>query len=270
MRPGAHLSPSKLMDAAGYAAGIPFAIAAAARGGKAVHPHGAVHEATIAVHGADDAPPAATLFTEPKQHRALVRFSRSLGLPRPLPDLLGMSIRLPDVHGPGRHQDFMLVTSADAPILHHGFLPAADVWERPYTSALPYRAGDDLFIVGAVPHPDGPRPDGEHELDRLAKAAATGEQRFDLSVASPMGRFRAVGEILVGARLPDELDAIQMNPWNSGGGLQPAGFLNRLRDYAYPLSQAGWRRRQAAAPAASRSSTATSSSGSGAGSLTRI
>ena len=254
------------MDAVGYAAGAPFALAAALRGGKAVHPHGAVHAATIAITGSADAPRAASLFTEAKEHRALVRFSRSLGLPRPLPDLLGMSIRLPDVHGPGRHQDFMLVTSADLPIVHHGFLPAADVWQRPYSSSLPYRAGDDLFIVGALPDPHGPRPDGEHELDRLAKAAATGELRFDLAIASPMGRFRPVGEIRIGARLPHELDAIQMNPFNCGGGLRPAGFLNRLRDYAYPLSQAGWRaRRSYPRPPSdiSDSSTATSSPGSG-------
>ncbi len=64
-------------------------------------------------------------------------------------------------------------------------------------------------------------------------------------------------------RAAAELDAIQMNPFNTGGGLEPAGFLNRLRDYAYPLSQAGWRKRQAGAPLTSRSSTATSSAGSG-------
>ena len=263
MRPGAHLHATRLMDAVGYAAGAPFALVAALRGGKAGHPHGAVHAATIEITGSAAAPPAATLLREPAEHRALVRFSRSLGLPRPLPDLIGMSIRLPDVHGPGRHQDFMLVTSADLPVVHHGFLPAADVWQRPYTSSLPYRAGDDLFIVGALPDPDGPRPEGEHELDRLAKAAATGDLRFSLAVAAPMGRFRPVGEIRIGSRLPAELDAIQMNPFNTGGGLQPAGFLNRLRDYAYPLSQAGWRRRQAGTPAASRSSTSTSSAGSG-------
>lgn len=263
MKPGAHLNPTKLMDAVGYAAGAPFALAAAIRGGKAVHPHGAVHAATVYVSGNNEAPRGATLLREQREHHALVRFSRSLGLPRPLPDLLGMSIRLPDVHGPGRHQDFMLVTSADAPIVHHAFLPATDVWDRPYSSSLPYRAGGDLFLVGAVPHEDGPRPDGKDELDRLAKAAATGELRFDLAIASPMGRFRPVGEIRVGERLPDELDAIRMNPFNTGGGIAPAGLINRLRDYAYPLSQAGWRRRQAGAPATSRSSVATSSSGSG-------
>jgi hypothetical protein len=30
---------------------------------------------------------------------------------------------------------------------------------------------------------------------------------------------------------------------NCGGGLEPVGVLNRLRDFAYPLSQAAWARR---------------------------
>lgn len=29
-----------------------------------------------------------------------------------------------------------------------------------------------------------------------------------------------------------------------GGGIAPAGVLNRLRDYAYPLSQTAWSRRR--------------------------
>jgi hypothetical protein len=34
--------------------------------------------------------------------RPLLRFSRGAGLPEPLPDVLGVAIRLPDAHGPGR------------------------------------------------------------------------------------------------------------------------------------------------------------------------
>jgi hypothetical protein len=46
------------------------------------------------------------------------------------------------------------VTSADYPLLHHIFLLARDVQQRPYTSSLPYRAKDDLFLVGAAPDRD--------------------------------------------------------------------------------------------------------------------
>jgi hypothetical protein len=41
--------------------------------------------------------------------------------------------------------------------------------------------------------------------------------------------------------LPSELDALRFNPWNTGGGLQPAGWLNGARDRAYKLSQGAWR-----------------------------
>jgi hypothetical protein len=225
------------MDVAGWAAGLPFGVASALRGTKIFHPAGVVHEATVTIAG--DGP--AGFLGERGEHRAIVRFSRAIGLPQQLPDILGMAIRLPDVHGPGRHQDLLLVTSSDAPVLHHALVPAGGFRERPYSTVLPYKAGGERFLIGARP---------------------AGEDRFELAVAPLLGRFRAIGEVRVGARLPDELDAIEMNPFNCGGGLEPAGFLNRLRDYAYPLSQAGRRLRQAVPPA-SPSRVATSGPGSG-------
>src|SRR5918994_6493440 len=228
------------VDLCGLSSGLALAAASALRRGKAVHPRGAVYGARLEVRGGPPAPAASLLLSEAAEHDAIVRFSRSLGLPRPLPDLLGMSVRVLDAYGVGRHQDFLLVTSVDLPVLHHAFLPAGDVQDRPYSSSLPYRAGDDLLIVGALPDPSSPRPDGEDELDRLARAVATGRLRFGLAVASLEGRFRRVGTLHVDAPLPASVDALRFNPFNTGGGLELAGVLNRLRDYAYPLSQAAW------------------------------
>ena len=212
------------------------------RRGKAVHPHGVVYSARLRVTGSERAPRESSLLSDAREHRALVRFSRSLGLPRPLPDLLGMSIRVLDAYGEGHHQDFLLVTSADLPVVRHLFLPASDVQQRAYTSALSYRAGRELFLVGALPDPDSPKPGGRDELDRLRAAAATGRLRFSLAVASGGNGFHPVAQLLIGAPLPESLDALRFSPWNSGGGIEPAGFLNRLRDYAYPLSQRAWGR----------------------------
>jgi hypothetical protein len=239
--------PARLaVDTAGYSLGLVLAGLAAARGGKAVHPHGAVYEAQLVVPSQRGALGQTELFGTPASRRALVRFSRSLGLPRPLPDLLGMSLRVPDAYGAGRDQDFLMVTSADAPVVHHLFLPAGDVQQRPYSSSLPYRAGDETFVVGALPRPESPRVEGGDELERLAAAAATGALLFDLAVATVWGRFRPVAELRVGDPLPPASDALRFNPWNSGGGLEPTGLLNRLRDYAYPLSQRAWARRRRA------------------------
>src|SRR3712207_9429540 len=99
----------------GTSVGGVLAAVAAVRRGKAVHPDGVVHAGRLVIERSPAAPRGSTLLSEPGEHAALVRFSRSLGVPRPIPDLLGVSIRLPDVYGQGRHQDFMLVTSADLP-----------------------------------------------------------------------------------------------------------------------------------------------------------
>jgi hypothetical protein len=209
-----------LSEATSLAAGTAMAALAAVRRGKAVHPHGVVHRATLTVPGLPEAPQGAQLFARAGEHEALVRFSRSIGLPRPLPDLLGLSLRVVDAYGAGAHQDFLLVTSIDAPILHHVFVPAGSVDRRPYSSSLPYAAGGEEFLVGALPT-DSP-------------------ERFHLAVAAPEGRFRPVAEIRLGARLPGTADALRFNPWNTGGGLRPSGLLNRWRARAYPMSQAAW------------------------------
>ena len=235
-----HAAAGPLERLAGAPAAAVLGAVAGIRGGKAVHPHGAVHSGRLRVPGAEAAPKGSTLLSEPAEHSCLVRFSRSVGLPRPLPDLLGMSIRVP--HAYGRHcpQDLMLVTSADLPLVHHVFLPASDGQARPYSSSLLFRAGQDRFLIGALPDPASPRPRGGTDLDRLARAATTGRLRFDLAVASVMGRFRPVARLEIGERLPPDLDALRFDAWNCGGGLSPVGALNRMRGSSYALSQAAW------------------------------
>ena len=209
-----------ISEATSLAAGTAMAALAAVRRGKAVHPHGVVHRARLVVPGDAAAPQASTLLATPGEHEAILRFSRSIGLPRPLPDLLGISLRVLDAYGPGADQDFLLVTSIDAPVLHHVFVPARSVDQRPYSSSLPYEAGGEEFLVGALPT-DSP-------------------ERFHLAVAPLEGRFRPVAAIHLGEQLPEVADALRFNPWNTGGGLRPSGLLNRWRRRAYPMSQAAW------------------------------
>lgn len=230
-----------LVHAAGRAAGAPFAALARVRGAKSLHPSGTVYDAVLRIDGGPAAPVGADLLRTPAGHPAIVRFSRSLGLPESLPDLFGAAIRLPDVHGPGRHQDFLTVTSLDAPVLHHIFIPVTDAQQTVYSSSLLYRAGGERFLVGLCPVEASPRPSAGSIDEKLAAAAETGRLRFAFAVARPSGRFLPIGELRVGARRPDSENAIRFNPWNTGGGLRPTGVLNALRDYAYPSSQSGWR-----------------------------
>ena len=81
---------------------------------------------------------------------------------------------------------------------------------------LPYRLGDRLRLVGALPR----RPD------------------FDLAVAAMGGRWAPVGRIRLGERLSDEAQfQLRFNPWNCGGGIRPTGPFQGIRDPAYRGSQ---------------------------------
>ena len=230
------------MDVIGTVTAAGFGVASRLRGSKVFHPEGVVHEGVVEITGSDDAPAGVELLSRPARHDALIRFSRGAGLPSPLPDVMGMAIRLPDVHGPGHHQDLLMVTSGNGALVHHLLVPAPGFMSLPYSSLLPYRAADGaLFLIGAtIRRRQRPAP-GADEYDVLARAAATGRPAFDLAVAALGGRLRPVGTITLGHRLEPDSNALRFNPFNTGGGLQPTGFLQRLRDAAYPGSQAGWK-----------------------------
>ncbi|MBE2317020.1 hypothetical protein DVA67_013645 [Solirubrobacter sp. CPCC 204708] len=227
----------------GTALGVLFAAGAALRRGKALHPSGVVFSARLVVPGAAAAPQAAELLSRPAEYAAVVRFSRGLGLPDRMPDLFGLALRVCDAYGEGEHQDLLLTTSTDRPVLHHIVLPTRDAQARPYTSATPFRAGGETFIVGALPSPESPRPAAGDQLTRLRAAAATGELRFALAVARPFRRFTPVAELWIEDELPPEYDAMLFQPGSGGGGLAPVGVINGMRRIAYPLAHRAWNRR---------------------------
>jgi hypothetical protein len=76
--------PARLaIDAADLTTGGLLAAVSAVRGGKAVHPDGVSYRARLAIDGAAHAPAASELLSTPAERPAIVRVSRSLGLPRP-------------------------------------------------------------------------------------------------------------------------------------------------------------------------------------------
>ena len=172
------------------------------------------------------------------EHGAVVRLSRSLGLPEPLPDPCGVALRLSDAHGEGRHQDFLFASSARAPLARHALLPSRGFADRPLSTLLPYRVGGRLTlfsvrVLGAA----GPGP----KLADL-RERSLGELELELSAAGLVGGWRPIATIALGARLPpDETEQLRFDPTNTGGGLELAGLLNRLRGPSYAGSQAGRR-----------------------------
>ena len=203
------------------------------RGKRIFHPFGVGFEGTLLpVAGA---PTGARIFDAGEPARAIVRLSRSAGIPEALGDPCGLAFRMPGVYGPGRDQDLLLVSSAAPPVARHLILPARGFASRFYSTLLPYRLGGELVLIGAVPAGPGPGP----TLAELRETDRAG-MRFRIVLAGLGGTWREVAELELGTRLPDgESENLRLDPMNSAGGLEPAGYLNRLRRPAYRASQDG-------------------------------
>src|SRR5688500_8503320 len=102
------------------------------RGRRIIHLDGALFDATLTPHAATNV--GCDLLERGGPARALVRLSRSVGLPEWLNDPCGLALRLPDAYGKDRHQDFLLVTSGRAPLARHLLLPTSGFSARSYSS----------------------------------------------------------------------------------------------------------------------------------------
>ncbi|HEX2112581.1 MAG TPA: hypothetical protein VHF67_13630 [Gaiellaceae bacterium] len=165
-------------------------------------------------------------------HAGLIRFSRALGVPAPLPDVLGVALRIAHAHGSGAHQDILLASSLA------GFVPAPTrtFFGPAFSSLLPYRVDRRLALLVARAAVPG-AVCGSDALAGLERAADETGVRFRFSV---IPGSRPVGEIVVLERLtPGEAARLRLNPYNTGPRAIPVGLPNRLRDPAYRGSQAG-------------------------------
>jgi hypothetical protein len=170
-----------------------------------------------------------------RESEPLVRLSRSVGLPELLPDPCGLAFRFPDAYGPGAHQDLLLVSSGAAPGARHTLLPSRGFCDRPYSSVLPYRLRGETVMLGARALQPAPGP----TLAELRERELGGLE-FEILLAAVKGEWGPVGRLLLGERLPPgQTERLDLDPTNTGGGLELAGLLNRLRGPAYRGSQEG-------------------------------
>ena len=215
-----------------FAVGAPFALLSAARRARVFHPVGVAFEAVLTIDKA--APPIGTL--ERGDHRAIVRLSRGVGLPEPMPDILGIAVKLPDVDGYGGDQDFLLVTSGHPPVLRHLLLPARRFTGQTYSSVLLFRVGTERVLFGL----EMVDVDRSLSLDELRATDDASDVSFILTMAPPAAPWAGIGELRLGARIPDKAaEDLRFDPWNDAAGIRPVGALNAWRSAAYPLSQRG-------------------------------
>ncbi|GAA3093780.1 hypothetical protein GCM10017600_79990 [Streptosporangium carneum] len=170
----------------------------------------------------------------PDDHDAIVRLSRAGFLPRPLPDVLGLAVRLPGAGGAGGDLDLLLASA-----LWPGWLltPRGDFASATYSTVLPYdHAGERLRFL-AVPGDPTRRVRANTRL--LAEAVAERPLVFVLGVDGadrrPLAWLSVHTPLPRDAGEPEGFDPVM----NSHPALRPSGWLQEVRVAAYAGSRRG-------------------------------
>ncbi|MDQ4137232.1 MAG: hypothetical protein M3116_00085 [Actinomycetota bacterium] len=213
-----------------------FRLLQVVRSPRPVHTRGALLTATVRWTGRSrsgirwiDVPP------DGGEQVGIARVSRSLGLPAPLPDILGLAIRFETREG--RADLELASTGVGVPgrfLLRPGRSPFR-VW---LCTLLPYRGTHGAVLVGARTRSPAALPSRVDQLDGRPWA-------LDLFWASPRGRWHRFAVLELSA-LPGPADRSDLR-FDSGRNLLPGA---RLDDWVVRLREPGYVATQGQAPLA--------------------
>lgn len=193
-----------------------LALGTALRGARVFHPRGEASTGTVEVEGG--AGTGARVLDEAGTHDVVVRVSRGVGLPAPLPDIVGLAVRFAGAGRDGGPLDLLVNTAGGPPLLRHLFLP--EPLGRTFSSVLPFRTGSGrLLLLGA-------RDEGTGRSWELLAASLTG----------PWSRW---GRLTLGTPLPAAVsEELRFRPTLGADDLQQVELFRALRDLSYRESQA--------------------------------
>jgi len=201
------------------AVAVGFGLAARLRRAAALHPLGVATPARVHRHGLRQRTGVAWL-DEPGVDEALVRFSRAVGLPPPLPDVHGLGIRVLGADGPA---DLLLSTALWGRLVRHVLRPAWSPRSASYTCVVPFDTPSGSLMVGA-------RPEGE---------------AFALEVAGRGEPWRRFARLVVAApeQVPTRHEELDLDPvLHPVPDLRMPAWLADLRGPAYAASRQARRR----------------------------
>lgn len=235
---------SALGTVTGWAMAPVFGLVSLIRHARTFHPRGPVLHAVVTRHE------AAPMALEPLVSRlvgpALVRFSGALWKnAESLLDVLGCAVRF-------RREDSESERAADddQDLL---FATIKRPWTMPFsplTTATHDYLGNDYFAVSPFDaglgrrvyfkiHPRSPSEERSGpRAQRLARAIASGDAQLDMSVGSgPFGPWTPLVTIRLERFALVDGEALRFQPFRTGRGVRPTGFVHALRLGVYALSQ---------------------------------
>jgi hypothetical protein len=208
-------SPHALVRAASAGAGQVLSaatrLAAARPSAKPLHPRGSVTRGQLRRLGGTENTGSAWLDRAGLDD-VLVRQSRAIGLPAPVPDIFGLAIRVPvdDV----RHGDLLFASTGRGRVTRYTLTAARTPHRRPMTTLLPYRTDAGPLLLSAT------------WVDPMTA---------ELSWAVRSGTWHHFADLALSDSAVDEPDAlVSFDPMtNRVPGLEPYDWVQRLREPAY-------------------------------------
>lgn len=211
-------------EAAGRAFAAMFRVLKLARPDRPIHPQGIGLAGHLTRAGSSGATSGLEWLDTPGIDSVRARFSRSVGLPQQLPDVLGLALRV--TPSSGVITDVLFASTGW--LLPGRFLlqPKLDVASATFTTLMPYRGGKGPVLLGLRTSelPAGPLTSGEWVLH--------------LYWAKPTGPWRECGELRLRAE-PEPADTpLRFNPLeNQPPGAQTYAWTRRLREHSYRAAQ---------------------------------
>jgi hypothetical protein len=185
---------------------------------KPLHPRGRVLHARLR-HQVPDPPTGVAWLDTPGEEDVLVRLSRAVGLPRVLPDIQGVAVRVPLQQG---HADLLFASTGTGAATRFLLTPAGRLGGRPLTTLLPYRSPRGALLLAL-------------------RVAST--DRMELLVAGAVGDWSRAGDLVLGEGTGDEM--LELDPvHHEVPGLPNYEWVRRLREPSYALARTHRSRRR--------------------------
>ena len=146
----------------------------------------------------------------------LVRQSRAIGLPAPVPESMALQSWVPTESG--RHGDLLFASTGLGRLTRFTLTPARSPFRRPLTTLLPYRTPVGAVLLSAVFHD---------------------ESKVELAWPIRSGAWNPFAELLLYKDPVDEADMpVSFDPIrNVLPGLEPYDWVRRLREPSYATAR---------------------------------
>ena len=235
-------------ELAGRAFAAVFKAIKALRPDRPIHPRGISLVGELTRHGLQDGPAGGvpgrvsgsmaggrsgiSWLDAPGTDQVRARFSRSVGLPDALPDILGLALRIGA--GPGT-ADVLFATTGWGFPARFLLLPRLDVGAARFTTLMPYRGADGPVLLGLRTLSLPPRATGRAETGGdFRDALAEGRWVLALSFATPAGRWVHAGTLTLRADPDQEDTSARFDPLQHPlPGAGTYAWARRLREDSY-------------------------------------